>query len=188
VVYLVPNMNPDGSVLGNLRTNAAGANLNREWMTPSMSASPEVFLVKDKIHETGCDMFFDIHGDEGLPYVFVAGSEMLEGFTETQAKQQQAFLEDFMKASPDFQTRIGYGTGKYREEMLKLASKYVGHHFKCLSLTLEMPFKDNAHAPVAETGWDGRRSAALGRAMLQPVLGALLALEDAAVAGGAGPA
>ena len=28
-------MNPDGSVRGNLRTNAAGANLNREWMTPS---------------------------------------------------------------------------------------------------------------------------------------------------------
>ncbi|MES2116358.1 MAG: M14-type cytosolic carboxypeptidase, partial [Pseudomonadota bacterium] len=29
--YVVPNMNPDGSVRGNLRTNAAGANLNREW-------------------------------------------------------------------------------------------------------------------------------------------------------------
>ena len=27
--YVVPNMNPDGAVRGNLRTNAAGANLNR---------------------------------------------------------------------------------------------------------------------------------------------------------------
>lgn len=33
--YVVPNMNPDGSVLGNLRTNAAGANLNREWAAPA---------------------------------------------------------------------------------------------------------------------------------------------------------
>lgn len=33
--YVVPNMNPDGAVAGNLRTNAAGANLNREWQTPS---------------------------------------------------------------------------------------------------------------------------------------------------------
>ena len=29
-VYLVPNMNPDGSFHGNLRTNAVGTNLNRE--------------------------------------------------------------------------------------------------------------------------------------------------------------
>jgi murein tripeptide amidase MpaA len=39
VFYVVPNMNPDGSVRGNLRTNAAGANLNREWMTPSASSA-----------------------------------------------------------------------------------------------------------------------------------------------------
>ena len=37
-------MNPDGSVLGNLRTNAAGANLNREWLQP-LERSPEVLAV-----------------------------------------------------------------------------------------------------------------------------------------------
>src|SRR5690606_9314704 len=42
VFYIVPNMNPDGSVRGHLRTNAAGMNLNREWQTPSMEKSPEV--------------------------------------------------------------------------------------------------------------------------------------------------
>ena len=30
LLYIVPNMNPDGAVRGNLRTNAAGRNLNRE--------------------------------------------------------------------------------------------------------------------------------------------------------------
>jgi murein tripeptide amidase MpaA len=32
---VVPNMNPDGSRRGHLRTNAVGVNLNREWHAPS---------------------------------------------------------------------------------------------------------------------------------------------------------
>ncbi|KQV85138.1 hypothetical protein ASD15_08460 [Massilia sp. Root351] len=173
--YIVPNMNPDGSVRGNLRTNAAGANLNREWMTPSLERSPEVLYVKNKIHETGVDMFFDIHGDEALPYNFVAGNEMLENFTPEQAASQKAFIERYKNASPDFQDKYGYAASKYKEDMLTLASKYIGHHFKCLALTLEMPFKDNADLPDAYVGWNGARSAALGRAILQPIL---LSLDD----------
>lgn len=173
VFYIVPNMNPDGAVRGNLRTNAAGANLNREWMAPSMERSPEVFAVRNKIHETGCDLFLDIHGDESLPYVFVAGCEMLEGFTARQQADQQAFIDSFLQASPDFQTRHGYEASKYKEEMLQLASKYIGHAFKCISLTLEMPFKDNADAPDPAVGWNGTRSARLGQAILQPILQAV---------------
>ncbi|MFC0352136.1 M14 family metallopeptidase [Undibacterium danionis] len=170
VLYVVPNMNPDGSVRGNLRTNAAGANLNREWMTPSLETSPEVYHVKKKIEEVGCDLFLDIHGDEGLPYVFVAGSEMLEGFTEKQMQEQTAFVNSFCAASPDFQTKFGYEASKYNEDLLKLASKYIGHTYKCVSLTLELPFKDNANMPDLEVGWDGSRSMKLGEAMLQPIL------------------
>ena len=170
VFHIVPNMNPDGSVRGNLRTNAAGANLNREWIAPDAVRSPEVLAVRDAIHATGCDLFFDIHGDEGLPYVFVAGSEMLPGFTEQQGREQKAFIEAFRIASPDFQDVHGYAPGRYREDALKLASKYVGNAFGCLSLTLEMPFKDNANLPDERVGWNGERSAALGAAMLQAVL------------------
>jgi murein tripeptide amidase MpaA len=167
--YVVPNMNPDGSVRGNLRTNAAGANLNREWMTPSLEQSPEVFAVKRRMHETGCDLFLDVHGDEALPYVFAAGSEMLDNFDGRQAEQQQRFIEHYKAASPDFQDRVGYPSGKYNESLLKLASKYVGHTFRCVSLTLELPFKDNADLPDAEYGWSGARSARLGRAVLLPI-------------------
>ncbi len=170
VFYIVPNMNPDGSVRGNLRTNAAGANLNREWMTPSLETSPEVFHVKNKIHATGCDLFLDIHGDEGLPYNFVAGSEMLIDFSDKQLAEQNAFVDNFVAASPDFQSKVGYPADKYYEEVLKMASKYVGHHFKCVSLTLEMPFKDNIELPDVVVGWDGDRSAKLGEAMLLPIL------------------
>jgi murein tripeptide amidase MpaA len=170
VLYIVPNMNPDGSVRGNLRTNAAGANLNREWMTPSMETSPEVFLVRERLQRTGVHAFFDVHGDEALPYVFIAGGEMLPGFGEEQARAQREFVTDFKRSSPDFQDVHGYSAGKYNEDALKLASKWVGHTFGCLSLTLEMPFKDNANLPDFGVGWNGERSRKLGAAMLQPLL------------------
>ncbi len=167
--HVVPNMNPDGSVRGNLRTSATGANLNREWLKPSKDRSPEVFAVRQRMEETGVDLFIDAHGDEALPYVFVAGSEMLPDFTDRQRVEQAAFVADFKAASPDFQDRYGYSPDKYSTDALKLASKWVGHRFGCLSLTLEMPFKDNADAPDARVGWNGARSKALGRAILEPM-------------------
>ena len=167
--HVVPNMNPDGSVLGNLRTNAAGANLNREWLEPSAERSPEVKVVRDAIRATGCAAFFDIHGDENLPYVFVAGCEMLPEFSERQRAAQERFSADFGSASPDFQTVHGYSPAKYKDDVLKLASKYIGHTYGCLSLTLEMPFKDNADAPDARFGWSAARSQRLGAALLDPL-------------------
>jgi murein tripeptide amidase MpaA len=170
VLYVVPNMNPDGAVRGNLRTNAAGANLNREWLTPSMAKSPEVFLVRAKMQETGVDLFLDVHGDEGLPYVFVAGSDALPNFTPAQAAAQKAFSDAFKIASPDFQDVHGYPPAPYTDEVLTMGSPWVTHAFGCLSLTLELPFKDNANDPDALVGWDGARSACLGAAVLQPIL------------------
>ena len=175
VFYVVPNMNPDGSVRGNLRTNAAGANLNREWLNPSMERSPEVFLVRQKMHEVGVDLCLDVHGDEGLPYVFVAGSESLPNFTAEQAAAQKRFSDDFLIASPDFQDVHGYGQTPYTEETLTMGSPHITHAFGCLSLTLELPFKDNANDPDPQVGWDGARSARLGAAVLQPVLNAIRA-------------
>ena len=177
VFYVVPNMNPDGSVRGNLRTNAAGANLNREWFAPSMERSPEVFLVRRKMHETGVDLLLDVHGDEGLPYVFIAGSDALPTFTAEQAAAQKAFSDDFMTASPDFQDVYGYPKEPYTDEVLTMGSPYVTHAFGCLSLTLELPFKDNANDPDPQVGWDGARSSRLGGAVLQPVLRAIHALK-----------
>jgi murein tripeptide amidase MpaA len=173
VFYIVPNMNPDGSVLGNLRTNAVGANLNREWMTPTLDTSPEVYCVRQKIHETGCDLFLDVHGDESIPYVFAVGNEMLDGFSNKQAEEQTVFLADCKEACTDFQLEHGYPASKYKEEVLKLASKYIAHTFKCVSLTIEMPFKDHLNNPDAEVGWDGKRSMRLGREILQPILNAV---------------
>ena len=52
-LHIVPNMNPDGSARGHLRTNAAGINLNREWEAPSSERSPEVLCVLQEMDRTG---------------------------------------------------------------------------------------------------------------------------------------
>ena len=175
---LVPNMNPDGAALGNLRTNATGANLNREWADPSMLRSPEVLGVRTAMIEKGVDLFIDAHGDEALPYVFVSGCEMLPTFTPEQRVAQQSFIDDFKAASPEFQDKVGYPVGRYQQDALKLASKWIGNRFGCVSLTLEMPFKDNAHHPDPAVGWNGERSKQLGAAILDPMLNTLKARQD----------
>jgi len=170
VLYVVPNMNPDGASRGNLRSNAAGANLNREWREPTLARSPEVLLVRNAMEASGADLFLDIHGDEALPYVFFSTAEEVPGFSDAQRVRQARFVEAFQAASPDFQTEHGYLSGRFKDELLTLASKWVAHRFGCVSITLEMPFKDNANLPDSLTGWNGERSKRLGAAMLNPIL------------------
>jgi len=161
-LYIVPNMNPDGSVRGNLRTNAAGANLNREWMTPTLERSPEVLHVRAAMQRTGVDGFLDVHGDEGLPYVFTDGNEQLPTYTPRMQAQERGFCEALRAANPDFQMVHGYPSNKETKVNLTVASKWVGHTFGNLGLTLEMPFKDNADLPDPICGWSGARSRRLG--------------------------
>jgi murein tripeptide amidase MpaA len=71
--HVVPNMNPDGSKRGHLRTNAVGVNLNREWHAPSADKSPEVLYVRGEMDKTGVDFAMDLHGDEAIAANFLAG-------------------------------------------------------------------------------------------------------------------
>lgn len=174
--HLIPNINPDGSVLGHLRSNAAGVNLNREWHAPSLERSPEVLHAQAAMRRSGVDLFLDIHGDETLPYVFIDGSHMVPGYGAKNLALQAAFLENLKRASPDFQTEHGYSDDRFTDEMMTLASKWAAATFGCVSLTLEMPFKDNANAPDPRCGWNGARSQRLGEAFLLPVLAHLRAL------------
>ena len=171
--HVVPNMNPDGSVRGNLRTNARGTNLNRAWLAPDMIDSPEIALVQARMLAIGVDVFLDIHGDETLPYVFIDGNGMVPGFSDAQRRQEQRFCAALLAASPDFQAAEGYSPDQFTDELLTLASKWVFDHFGCLSLTLEMPFKDNANLPDGLFGWSAARSARLGEACLQALLAVL---------------
>ncbi|NKF50645.1 carboxypeptidase family protein [Shewanella sp. WXL01] len=168
--YIVPNMNPDGSVRGHLRTNAVGTNLNREWQSPSLEKSPEVYYVVNKMHETGVDLFYDVHGDEGLPYVFLAGCEGVPVYNDKMAAVNKKFNDALLLASADFQTEFGYDKDEPGKANLTVGSNWVGNTFSCLANTLEMPFKDNANLPDPLVGWSPERSVYLGEASLIAML------------------
>jgi murein tripeptide amidase MpaA len=169
VVYLVPNMCIDGSVRGHLRTNAHGRNLNREWYEPCPDKSPEVYYTRKKMHETGVDFAFDVHGDEGLPYNFIAGAEGTPSWNERKQQQLDDFKRLLADISPDFQIEYGYEVDEPGSSDLKKNTDYMAETFDCLAMTLEMPFKDTADTPVPEIGWSPGRCRNLGRACLDAI-------------------
>ena len=169
-VYIMPNMNPDGSVRGHLRTNAVGTNLNREWLNPSLEKSPEVFHVINKMEATGVDLFYDVHGDEALPYVFLAGSQGTPSYNDHLAGLRDKFSDVLKLASADFQSEFGYDVDAPGTANMTIATHWVAERFDCLANTLEMPFKDNANLPFEDTGWSPERSIKLGEASLVAML------------------
>lgn len=169
VFYCVPNMNPDGSYRGHLRTNAVGINLNREWQNPSMDKSPEVYLVRDKMKETGVDMHLDIHGDEALPFNFVAGCEGIPSYDDRLKALEDKFKQILLMITPEFQDDKGYDKDEPGKANLTVGSNWVGEQFKCLAYTVEMPFKDNELLPDYSVGWSDARSAILGRDALTAI-------------------
>lgn len=169
VFYIVPNMNPDGSVRGHLRTNANGVNLNRVWHDPKEANEPEVFHVLNKMHQTGVDLYLDIHGDEAIPYNFVAGCEGNPDYTERLAKLEASFSEILLTVTPEFQTTHGYDKDAPGEANMTVASNAVCNYFDCLALTVEMPFKDNDKLPDPAYGWNPDRSKRFGEDMLTAI-------------------
>jgi murein tripeptide amidase MpaA len=162
-------MNPDGAFHGHLRTNAMGQDLNRAWQSASQEISPEVLFAQQQMEKYGVDLFLDIHGDEEIPYVFTAGCEGNPGFTPRIEKLEEHFRSHLKHLTKDFQTKHGYTRDEPGKANMTLACNSVGQKFDCLSLTLEMPFKDNDDAPNALTGWSGKRSKQLGKDVLTTV-------------------
>lgn len=169
VFYVVPNINPDGSLLGNLRANAAGVNLNREWANPNPETAPEVYHILKTMELTGVDLNLDIHGDEGLPYNFISSIEGIPSYNAHLKMIDEKFSESWERISPDFQTKEGYPKNEPGKANLNVCSKAIGEKFACLSMTMEMPFKDNADMPDEIFGWSPDRSMNLGASVLHPI-------------------
>ena len=168
--HIVPNMNPDGSRRGHLRTNAAGANLNREWAAPSAERSPEVLCTLAAMDESGVDFAMDVHGDEALPHNFIAGFEGIPSITDRQMGLLTDYKTILAGLSPDFQTRIGYPAASPGKANLTMSTNQLAERFGCLATTLEMPFKDAADNPDLVAGWSPERSKLLARDCLRALL------------------
>jgi len=187
-VYIVPNMNPDGSINGHLRTNAAGANLNREWCTgwyegydaPTLKRSPEVHAVLKEMKSTGVDCFLDVHGDEEIPDNFFAGQQ---GVPKWNQRHEDLFVLlnwAVMQSTEDWQVGKGYGLGAEDDfkcinsakgtALLAVASNYVCNEFDCTGATLEMPFKDTTETADRKHGWSPARAQALGASFVDAIL------------------
>ncbi|RJX67960.1 hypothetical protein D6858_08425 [Tsuneonella suprasediminis] len=168
--HIVPNCNPDGSRRGHLRTNAVGTNLNREWETPSADKSPEVLAIRNAMDATGVDFAMDVHGDEAIPAVFLAGFEGIPSWTDDLGDKYYRYRAILERRTPDFQTAKGYAVSKPGTANLSMSTNQLAERFGACSMTLEMPFKDNDDLPDAEQGWSPERCQILGRDCLASLL------------------
>jgi murein tripeptide amidase MpaA len=165
-LHLVPNCNPDGSRRGHLRTNAVGINLNREWAAPSPEKSPEVLAIRNRMDATGVDFAMDVHADESIPAVFLAGFEGIPSWTAEQGAgfyRYQAILD---RRTPDFQTKLGYPKAAAGKANLSMSTNQLAERYGAVAMTLEMPFKDLADFPEPVQGWSPERCKLLGRECL----------------------
>jgi len=172
--HIVPNMNPDGSRRGHLRTNAVGVNLNREWHEPSAERSPEVLCVRNRMDQTGVDFAMDVHGDEAIPYVFLAGFEGIPNWTEAQGDLYARYREILARRTPDFQIEHGYAVAGPGSANLTMSTNQLANRYGAVAMTLEMPFKDNEALADPEYGWSPERCMRMG----EDCLGALHEMLD----------
>ena len=146
-VYVVPNINPDGSALGNLRANAAGVDPNRSWAEPN-DKIPEIVAIQKAMKEIGVDLFLDMHGDEERPFIWIGHPDVNQS---TKAKQiQHQLAQELAERNPEIRPAPkGYGdvvTQKTsRTDNLSFASNWVAATFNCPALITELPFAKPAH-------------------------------------------
>jgi murein tripeptide amidase MpaA len=180
--HIVPNMNPDGSRRGHLRTNAAGVNLNREWHAPSAEKSPEVLCVRNAMDEAPPAFAMDVHGDEAIPANFLAGFEGIPSLKDEQLRLFNLYAETLERISPDFQRSQGYEIPPAGQANMSMSTTQLAERYGCVSMTLEMPFKDNSDLPDEVYGWSPQRSKYLAFACLDALRALLPDLQSAPAA------
>ena len=70
------------------------------------------------------------------------------------------------RLSPDFQREQGYEIPAPGEANMSMSTTQLAERFGCVSMTLEMPFKDNFNLPDEVYGWSPQRSKYLAYACL----------------------
>jgi murein tripeptide amidase MpaA len=154
-------------------------NLNREWHAPSAEKSPEVLCVRGAMDETGVDFAMDVHGDEAIPANFLAGFEGIPSLADRQLQLFNLFGETLERLSPDFQREQGYEIQAPGHANMSMSTTQLAERYGCVSMTLEMPFKDNFNLRDDVYGWSPQRSKYLAFACLDALHGILPELKAA---------
>jgi len=141
--YCVPNINPDGTASGNLRANAAGIDLNRDWKQNVEPKSVEVAGLLKALETEGVDFFLDLHGDEEHQFLWPVQphSDLVTSANAPLQERLDAYVRDrYAEYGP---TPQGDNPSPADSGM---AVDYVAWKFKCPSLIIELPFKDTISA------------------------------------------
>ena len=78
----------------------------------------------------------------------------------------QRYTDALLSLSPDFQTEKGYEIVAPGKANLSMSTAQLAERYGAVSMTLEMPFKDNESLPDPREGWSPDRSRNLARACL----------------------
>ena len=143
-------------------------NLNREWHAPSAERSPEVLCVRNAMDETGVDFAMDVHGDEAIPANFLAGFEGIPSLKPEQMDKFKAFAEGARRRiRPTSRPNWAMVNRRPGKANMSMSTTQLAERFGAVSMTLEMPFKDNLDLPDPVYGWSPERSKLLAHACLQ---------------------
>ena len=172
--YCVPNINPDGTLMGNLRANAAGIDLNRDWKQTVEPQSVEVAGLLKVLEAEGVDFFLDLHGDEASQYLW-----LVQPHPDTVAEAVaplQKLLEDYVR---DRYSEYGaMPEGDPTPADSGMAVDYVAWKFKCPSLIVELPFKDTIAANSAFDSLQVAGCVAFGRDCVDMIAGVMLGQKN----------
>ena len=113
--------------------------------------------------ESGVHFAMDVHGDEAIAAVFIAGFEGIPSWSEEQQGAYDRYRAILKRRTPDFQTAKGYPPAHPGKANLSMATNQVAERFGACAMTLEMPFKDHDPLPDEAQGWSPERSKLLAR-------------------------
>lgn len=180
VLYLAWNINPDGTAMGHMRTNALGANLNREWERPHAAYAPEVAALRDAVDALGgVSLFMDLHADWGAPHNWLFWPRWgIPGWTQQLDRAADKFDSSWLEVQPAFQTTVNYQP--YREGLapLHMSDNHISARYQVLAGTLEQPFTVCKEALSPDRAWGPPEALDLGASMLWPLLQVAPLLPD----------
>ena len=107
-----------------------------------------------------------MHGDEALPYNFIAGTEGIPGWDSARQQQLELFKSTLASVNPDFQVEHGYPVNPAGSANMSYCSSSLAQRFGALVMTLEMPFKDASGTVDELQGWSPERCVRLAHSCL----------------------
>ena len=108
----------------------------------------------------------DIHGDESLPFCFIAGTEGISTWNIKKQGQLDFFKNRLAQVNKDFQTKEGYPAKNIGFANMSMSTSHIAFTHGCLAMTLEMPFKDTIKTSDKEFGWSVERCKKLAHSCL----------------------